>query len=222
MEKSISTNKLFCFSIVLLLQLTCNAQEIEFCSSLNTSSERRFDRAMGIGLQYQQNISPKYKIGLGIHYNFNHAQFIDYPHYDTYSLNSKAISFFSHSKHASIRLNIQRIIKDNDNVSLTIGPEISYNYLWGIDTKLTRIDTLTTAQLTTFEHTNSKVVGIGFISKMEVKDFIKQRLSLCFTIRPEVFIGKDFNEKYGSSRVFFTPFAITEFQIGLKYNFKKM
>jgi hypothetical protein len=55
---------------------------------------------------------------------------------------------------------------------------------------------------------------------MEIKDFMTKQLSLCFTIRPELLIGKNNNLDGISAPVFSGPLSLTEFQMGLKYRFK--
>jgi hypothetical protein len=68
---------IFCFD-----ELSCFEQEVEFCDSVNTSSEQRFQNAYGVGLQCQQDLNQKFKVGLGIHYNFNDAVFDHIPYLD--------------------------------------------------------------------------------------------------------------------------------------------
>jgi hypothetical protein len=66
-----------------------------------------------------------------------------------------------------------------------------------------------------------KNIGIGLITKLEVKKFIAKSLSLCFTIRPEILLGKTDEVISGEPPVFSGAFDFTEFQIGLIYRFKK-
>jgi hypothetical protein len=66
----------------------------------------------------------------------------------------------------------------------------------------------------------TKDFGVGLISKVEVKSFLIPKISLCLTIRPELLIGKDLFSK-GSNPIFSGGLGFTEFQIGLKYRFKK-
>jgi len=207
----------FVFSI----GLSCFGQEVEFCSSLNTSSEQRFQNSFGIGLQYQHDLSNKFKVDLGVHYNFNKSQFDNIPYVDADPNLIIADKINSNSKRFSVRLNIQRFLKNNENVSISLGPEISYNYLWGLDQIEEK---LAQTSITYYNYSRSidltKDFGVGLISKVEVKSFLIPKLSLCLTIRPELLIGKDFFSK-GSNPIFSGGLGFTEFQIGLKYRFKK-
>ena len=54
---------LFLSVFALLLNLYCFGQELEFCISLNTSFEKRFQNASGIGIQYQHDLGSKFKVG---------------------------------------------------------------------------------------------------------------------------------------------------------------
>lgn len=211
--------KLACFSIILFMGLSCLAQEVEFCSSMNTSSEQRFQSAYGMGLQYQHEIGAKYKAGLGVHYNLNSVEFTEQPYIDAIPFPPSIEKINSNSKRFSIRLNIQRLIKNNENVSISIGPEVSYNYLWGVDDIKLFLGGGT--GWSSFSRNNSvtKEIGLGLISKIEVKGFIHPKLALCITIRPEL-IANGVSEKGGDSP--FTPgMGFIEFQLGLKYRFKE-
>lgn len=210
--------KLIYLAIFLLIGISCFAQEVEVCGSLNTSSEQRFQNALGIGLQYQHDISRKFKVGLGVHYNFNKAQFIDRPYIDAAPWTVILDKTNSDTKRFSIRLNIQGLLKDNEYVSLSLGPEISYNYLWGKD----NMDRYSDSNWSKWTRNNglAKELGIGFISQMEIKDFVTKHLSLCFTIRPELLIGKRNIMTGIDAPVFSGSLSLTEFQIGLKYRFK--
>jgi hypothetical protein len=199
--------------------LTCFAQEVEFSSSLNTSTENRFQNAYGIGFQYQYNVGSKFKVGLGVHYNFNNVKFDEIPYVDGDPNLIIAEEIHSKSKRFSIRLNVQRLLKNNENASISLGPEISYNYLWGQD----QIDERQSQTLNRFSFIQNnglvKEIGIGLISKIEIKNFISPQLSLCFTIRPEIVTDGIFAK--GGNPVFSGVSGFTEFQIGLIYGFKR-
>jgi hypothetical protein len=225
----INMKTLLTLFFALWIGLSCFGQEVEFCGSLNTSSEQRFQNAYGVGLQYQQDLNQKFQVGLGIHYNFNDAVFDHIPYLDASPDLIATENIHSTAKRISIRLNIQGLLKNNKNVSLSLGPEISYNFLWGEDQINERMgdnspgyETLTSNQYN-FSQTNDlkKEIGIGLISKLEVKDFIAKPLALCFTIRPELLLGKTELLIGGEQPVFSGVLGFTEFQIGLIYRFKK-
>jgi hypothetical protein len=206
--------------LLLFFSIYCFGQEFEFCTSMNTSSENRFKDASGIGFQYQHDIGSKFKTGLGVHYNFNNIRFDDIPYVDGDPNLLIADRIHSTSKRVSFRLNIQRLLTNRGNLSISLGPEISYNYLWGkdqIDESLgqtsNRFDILQKNGL-------SKEIGLGLISKLEIKNFISPKLSLCISARPELITDGIFAK--GGNQVFSGIIGFTEFQIGLKYRFKKV
>ena len=207
--------KLICLSIFLMIGISCIAQEVEVCSSVNTSSEQRFQNALGIGLQYQHDISKKFRVGFGVHYNFNKAQFYNKPYIDARPFPPSLEEIASNSKRLSIRLNIQGLLRDNESLSVSLGPELSYNYMWGED----NIDLFLggASGWSHYKRNNDlvKKLGIGLISKVEIKNVIKPRLSLCLTIRPEFTT----NDMFGET-VFAPTIGLIEFQMGLKYRFK--
>jgi hypothetical protein len=219
--KPLAMKTSFISFLIIVFGLSGFGQEIEFCSSLNTSSELRFQNAFGIGLQYQHNISPKIKVGLGIHYNFHNSQFdyLPYVDFDPNFIISQKIN--SHSQRFSYRINIQGLLLDNDNASISLGPEISYNYLWGQDQIVEKTSQSLSVRKYSQKIDLTRHFGAGLISKIEIKNVFLPRLSLCFTIRPEYLIGKEYLLIGGSAPVFYGGLGFTEFQIGLKYKLKK-
>ena len=218
-EKYIKMKTALLGLLVFFAGITCFAQELEFSSSLNTSSEKRFQNARGIGFQYQNNIGAKFKVGLGIHYNFNNIKFDEIPYIDADPNLLVADKIHSKSKRFSIRLNIQWLLKNSENASISLGPEISYNYLWGQD-QIEERQGQTSNRFNYIQNNGlTKEIGLGLISKIEIKNFISPRLSLCFTIRPEIVTDGIF--AIGGNPVFSGASGFTEFQIGLKYGFRK-
>jgi len=210
--------KLICFSITLLMGLSCFGQEVEVCSSFNTSNEQRFQNGFGVGIQYQHDISRKWKVGLGLHLNSKKAQYTDEPYIDANPFPHSVEKVNSNSQRYSIRLNMQRLLMNNAHVSLTLGPEISYNHFKGTD----HINLLLggTTDWTNYSQTNdlTNVIGFGLISKIEIKNILDPRLSICFTLRPEFTTDGTFPK--GNASVFSGVLSFMEFQLGLKYRFK--
>jgi hypothetical protein len=204
--------------LAFFIGLTCFAQEVEFNSSLNTSTENRFQNAYGIGIQYQNNLGSKFKVGLGVQYNFNNVRFDEIPNVDGNPNLIIAEEIHSKSKRFSIRLNIQWLLKNNENASISLGPEISYNYLWGQDQIEERQGQPSNMLNITQNNGLTKEIGLGLISKIEIKNFISPKLSLCFTIRPEIITDGIFSK--GGTPVFSGALGFTEFQVGLNYRFK--
>jgi hypothetical protein len=209
------------FIILLFLGFSSFGQNLEFCGSLNTSSEQRFQNSQGVGVQYQHNISKYFLVGLGVHYNFNSAKFDDIPYNDADPIFPNIEEINSKVKRFSVRLNIKGLLKENEYVSISLGPEISYNYVWGDDNITEYVSRNSTWIKQSRSIDLTKKFGVGLVSKIEVKNFIKPQLSLCFTIRPELIVGKE-NELIGANPPIFSGvFGFTEFQIGLKYRFGK-
>ncbi len=199
--------------------LSCAGQELEFCTSLNTSSEPRLQNAAGFGLRCQHSIGKKILAGLGIHYNFRNSGFDEVRYIDGDPDLLVVDRIKSDSYRLSLRLNLQAIMINNNNASLTFGPEISYNYLWGKD----NVDEITGQMSNQYNYSQnngpSRDFGFGLISEFEIKNIIARQLSLCFTIRPELLIGKDLFLK-GGEPIFSGGLGFTEIQVGLKYRFK--
>jgi hypothetical protein len=107
---------------------------------------------------------------------------------------------------------------NNENASLSLGPEVSYNYLWGKD-QVEFNNTGLYNNWIKFSQNNgtAKSIGFGLISTMEVKHFLAPPLSLCITIRSELITDGHVMEP----PVFSGGITFTEFQLGLKYRFKK-
>jgi len=211
--------KFIYFLILLQIGLSCRGQEVEFCGSYNTSNEPRFQNEFGVGIQYQHDIGQKWKVGLGVHLNSKRAQFTDEKYIDAIPFPPSVESVNSNSQRYSIRLNIQRLLIDNANVSLSLGPEIGYNYFKGKDDISIYLGGATA--WTDYSQINgvTKEIGFGLISKIEIKNFLDPHLALCFASRPEFTTDGIFYK--GGDQVFSGVLGFMEFQIGLKYRFKK-
>jgi hypothetical protein len=202
------------FIALLPINLICLAQEIEFCSSINTSSEQRFMNAYGIGIQYQQKILSKYQLGLGLHFKKNETEFDYNSITDVGQLYGDHIN--SDSRIFSIRINVQRIIKENESILLTLGPEMSCNFLWGQDMVNMQYPSWTTYIQ---DLHSAKKIGYGLIAKTSIKNLLIKRLDLVFTIMPEIYYSKVKLDRGGDDAITYFPqyISFVEFQIGLKY-----
>jgi hypothetical protein len=214
----------------LFLSLVCFGQEFELGGSLNTSSDQRLQNALGIGLQYQQDIIKRVKVGLGVHYNYKNTSFEYIPNVDFDPTRIESEKINASTNRFSVRLNAQYLLKDNEYASLSIGPEISYNNLWGQDHVQKKLgsgvntDHFTTQNLEFIRNNGlPNLIGFGLISKIEIKNFLTKQLALCFTIRDETLC-----ETSGASLdlgveepAFWLGHNFVEFQVGLKYRFKK-
>jgi hypothetical protein len=211
--------KIYLSLISLLFAISCFGQGIEVYGSLNTSSEQRFQPGYGIGIQYQQNLSHSFLAGLGVSYYLCHAKFDQVPFIDGAPTLLVGQHIKSDSRRFAVRLNVQAVLKDNQNVSLTLGPAVSYNMLWGTDEIQERSGQ---SNWTNYSQKIKKVkdFGVGLISSMEVKNFIAPQLSLSFSIRPEILIGSNEKRVGASAPPFSGNLLFTEFQVGLKYRFK--
>jgi hypothetical protein len=211
--------RVYVVAVALLLGTWCYCQEIELNGSFNTSSEKRFQNGHGIGIQYQHDILPRIKIGVGIQDNFKNAVFDDIRHIDPEPIIPLIEKINSNSHRISLRLNLQGLLMNTERFSLSLGPEISYNYLWGKD----EVDEFMVRTLNWIKSSENngtvKTFGAGLISKAEVKNFISPKFSLCFTVRPE-FTTSGFFAR-GGTPVFSDVIGFMEFQLGLKYRFKK-
>ncbi len=216
--KSTSMRKLISFTIVLLTGLSCIGQEVEVCTSLNTSNVQRFQSGIGVGIQYQQDIARNWKVGLGLHLNSKKAKFSDEAYIDAIPFPPSVERVNSNSQRYSIRLNIQGLLINNAYVSLSLGPEISYNYFKGTDN--INLFFGGDSKWTNYSQSNgmTKEIGLGLISKIEIKNFLDPQLSLCFTLRPEFTTDGVFPK--GGTEAFSGILSFMEFQLGLKYRFK--
>lgn len=211
----------FILTSLIFWGMTCIGQGIELCSSLNTSSDQRLQNAMGIGVQYQHGLSKRFTVGAGIHYNYKHANFSLVPYNDADPINLSVEKVNSSTQRLSLRLNVLGMLKNNDNVSLSIGPELSYNYFWGCD----HVDFVVKEKSNSVVYSRnfhlSNRIGLGVISKVEIKNIITSNLSLCFAVRPEYIFGKENNLIGSAEEPLSGGLGFCEFQVGLKYSFGK-
>lgn len=212
--------KLLIFYAFIGVVWSVSGQEVEFCTSLTTSTEPRFQNAIGIGFQYQKYILPWLKTGMGVQYIFNDNRFIALPYEAPEPGVNDTEKITSFPKRASFRLNIQGLILDNKYVSWSLGPEVSFNIFWGKDV----IDDHNLSNNEWYQDTQNitpnYIFGLGLISKFEVKHIIIPKLSVVFTVRPELVGNFIFPKGDFDTYPFMGIMGFTEFQIGLKYRFK--
>ncbi len=206
------------FLIFFLISFVTKSQIIEISSLLNISTEKRMENAIGQGLSYSQNVSKNSSLGVAFFYKYNHANYFqvmttDYdPNVTEYAkINSK-------SKCISVRTNYQYSILNRDQVKISIGPELSYNYLWGVDNNqycYTGDSTFSAAK----SHPNKgfNKFGFGILTKFEINNIIIKQLSLCINIRPEFLISSFY---YGAATPYSGIIGNAEFAIGLQYKIK--
>jgi hypothetical protein len=207
--------------ISLFIGISCFGQGIEFYGSLNTSGEQRFQPGYGIGLQFQQNLSRRFIAGLGVSYHFSHTTFDQRPYMDADPNLIVYQHITSNSNRFAVRFNIQGLLIDHKNFSWTLGPALSYNILWGKDQiKQTSNQSSTPTE---YSQKNGKVkdFGVGLISGAEFKNLIARQVSLCFSIRPELLLGNTAKLVGASALPFSGILGFTDFQIGIKYRFKR-
>jgi hypothetical protein len=210
--------KLISISIFLLFSSASFCQGLEICSSLNTSSEDRFQNAYGFGFKYDYDFFSEFRVGAGIHYNLNKSTFIkdiSYPYSPEFE------EIISNSKRLSLRLNCQILLKDNEYVSFSVGPELSYNIIWSIDNYYYNkmYPNWVNYEKRIF---STKKFGVGITSSIEIKKMIIKKMSLCFSIRPELVVFDIYPKYYrgiSDNSIFPQSVGFIEFQIGLKYRF---
>lgn len=206
-----------------LIVFSSFGQGIEFYGSVITSGGKRFQPGYGMGIQFQQNLSHRFIANLGVSYYFSHAQFDQTPYIDANPGLVVHQHITSDSYLFAARLNIQGVLIDHKNFSLTLGPAFSYNVLWGEDhIKQTSNQS---PNPTEYSQKNGKVkdFGVGLISGAEFKNLIAPQVSLCFSTSPEIFLGSigKSTPPGASTPPFWGILGFTNFQIGLKYRFKK-
>ena len=201
--------------VFLLISIVTKSQIIELSSLLNISTEKRMDNAIGHGLSYSQKLSKNNSIAIAFIYKYNHANFsrILTTNYDPNVIEYAKIN--SKSKCISVRTNYQYSILNREQAKISFGPEISYNYLWGID----NIQYCYTGY-TTFsapQPQNNKGIhkfGFGILTKFEINEIIIKQLSLSLNIRPEFLYS---NFYYGGTTPYTGIIGNVEFSIGLQY-----
>jgi len=199
-----------------VLNTSLFSQDIQVSMCKNTSSELRLQNALGIGVRYNQTIFTSWKLGLGVNRSESKNHFDEIPYSDASGPSIYGIGIRSYYSFTSFRFSIQKLLKNNDFVSISIGSVFSYNMVKGRDKELYGVDSITHSQIVSFQPYHLNYKGIGFISEVEVKQIFIKDLSLCVTIEPEALFSKEYGMA-GRSNALPTVFGFTEFQVGLRY-----
>ena len=199
-------------------------QEIEITSSYNSSSNPLFQNAWGFGLHYFVRLNSIIKLGVEVNQYFNSPLVIGVG--DWFNGGGATYYFFQDKctiKQTSIRLNTLFNIRENRHLYLCIGPDLSYNIPSGKVNSLTTYQNFVDYQNTYNIDKHVLNIGFGVLAKIEIKRIFIPQMSLCFNIRPQVIFGGRFPLSDGTTDVsFLGKYFITEFQMGLKYNFNKV
>jgi hypothetical protein len=205
-------------SILLLLATTIFSQSVELFTNLNISNEKRLDKAPGIGLMYFQSLGHKSGLGLSVYYKQKHAEYdrITYVNFNPSDILSAKMN--SESKQVSFRLNYRYALFINEHASLSVGPEVSYNLLWGSDKNryLTSNDSTLSSPVL---RVNDKIdkIGLTFLFNFEIKNILMDNLSLNIHFRPEMLFSGSYE---GGEKPYSGEIKNFEYGIGLKYYFR--
>ena len=206
------------FAIFLrMASIDLKSQSLELSTLLNLSNEKRFDKASGIGMMYSHNISMEESLGLSICYKFNHSKYdkITRPDFDPQIFEFARID--SKSKSISIRINYQYSFINRDQVRLSIGPEISYNFLWGADNNQYSYSGDSIFWSSSQKNEMIKKIGVGLLAEVEINKIFTDNLALCISLRPESLISGRY---LGGEKPYSGVIGNAEFVIGFKYKLK--
>jgi hypothetical protein len=210
----------FILIVAVLINPNIHGQEIEVVTSLSTSSDLKFQSSHGIGLKIFKELNKKYLIGVAGHYNFNSGTF-DRIDQDDASFNYYYIRITSCKvKRTSLRISLQRFLINNDYVSLALGPELNYNYLWGNCHSDLIVPPEYSHQESFYRYDPVNAFGLSLVSMVDVKNVLVPKLSLCLTIRPEVINDRHVLRGISDDGLRGIK-RFTEFQIGMKYKIGK-
>jgi len=134
--------KLGIITSFLILNTHLFSQDIQVSMCKNTSSELRLQNALGIGVRYNQTIFTSWKLGLGVNRSKSSNYFDEIPYSDATGPRIYGIGIKAHYSFTSLRFNIQKQLKNNDYVSISIGSALSYNIIKGSDTELSVSDSI--------------------------------------------------------------------------------
>ena len=199
-------------------------QEIEITSSYNSSSNPLFQNALGFGLHYFIRLNSLIKLGIEVNQYFNSHLVIGVG--ETINGGGTTYYFFQDNctvKQTSIRLNSLFTLRQNKHLYIGIGPDLSYNVPSGKVNALYTYQNFDSFQYTGNIDKQAHNIGLGLLARIEIKKIFIPRMSFCITIRPQYIRGGQFPLSDGTTNVsFLGKYFITEFQIGLKYNFNKI
>lgn len=210
-------------TILVLSFLRANSQSLEMSYIFNTSSEKQLDKAGGIGLMYSQHLTKRSAVGLAGACKFNHTKFETIVRSDA----DPRVLYFNYidskAKSVSIRLNYQYAVISRDQVIVSIGPELSYNFLWADDFHSGYYYSPYMGFSSITPHSDgkekAKKYGLGVLGRVQINKILIDNLALCINARAESLVGPSYD---GNP---FKPYngmlGNIEFSLGLQYRFKK-
>lgn len=212
--------RFFLIAILANLYINVQAQSIELTTLLNNSTEKRLDKSKGFGIMYSHTISKRSTFALAGTYKFRNSTFdnIEGSNADPRVRYFKEIS--SNTKSFSIRLNYQYAIINKEPVTLSLGPEVSYNFLWGKDkTIFSTSNNANQYSLYSKDIEQIRRFGLGILTRVQIHKIFIDRLSLCFDIRPELIFSPAL-DGIGDTAPFNGAYTNLEFMLGFQYRLK--
>lgn len=189
-------------------------QELGLISIYSGTQYKKLQNSYGYGLEYNQYIKSKNRIGISISQIFHNKRYDD-----IWSGTGEHYVTRTDPKNRKIALKLNYVFRliNNTKSKLYLGPVISLNY-FHIEEQVFRIPTgdITEARYEENYWVNNKI-GIGFLLEFELNEFITKNTSAFISINPEInnYSG-DFSAK-GDNEYSVIPWM--NFSLGIRYNF---
>jgi hypothetical protein len=206
-------------TLLILFIIEGNAQSIELNTLFNSSSEKRLDKARGLGILYSHNLTQKSALGLAFTFKSKQSNFDVIERSNANPTVQHYTTIISKSKSYSFRLNYQYSLIKREDISFSLGPEVSYNLFEVKDIK----NFSTSANAGSYsifknEISNIRKYGLGGLVRIQIHNVLTKKLSLCFDIRPEILYGTAIDGG-GKAYPFNGKLSNLEFMVGLQYHF---
>jgi len=220
------------FFALLIISCSSYGQGIEVVSSLSTSKNIALQGAKGVGINYQflqiDSALGKKSIQLGVGVLYSSINLKDYSAGEFLMPPTVIIPHINTQiQKTCVRLNALMVLRDNKYMMWAIGPELSYNIFYEHGDRQDYYSYPGGGYISSSYSFNQTVqtIGLGLLTKIEIRNIFTPKLSLTFNIKPEFMYNfQTINQQehgvssYGDLGLFgFTNYL--EIQLGLKYNF---
>ena len=211
MKKALFLLGIFCISLNSL------SQEIGIQVNYAGSSYNKFMRNWGYGLEYNDHITTKSRIGVLIQHSFCNTDYSEvYPDSDD-GVSTIIRSTSPKNQRLAFKVNYAYKVVDHGIAGLYIGPEIGINYMI-IKESVRRIENgSNSAANYTRDYSVNNRLSFGLLIEFELKEVIAKRISSYLSFHPEMISLTNGRMDGGN-----TPWMIRwmGFSFGFRYNLK--
>ncbi len=162
------------------------AQEIGLSGSYAAGTFHKFAHTFGFGLEYNEYMNPRQRLGVSLSMGFCNAQYDDIQHSLAYGTALYIDQVTPRNKRFALRVNYAFGLLRHPKSNLLLGPEVGLNCFW-IHEQIDRTaNGIIPGGHYSSVSSNLYRFGLGFLLEYELREVIGKGISTFMAINPEI------------------------------------